>query len=290
MFPSAKAFNQNIGSWNITNTSRMADIFAYSGINTSNYDAILTAWNNAGYTNKNIGNAFLMTYCSAATARTTLTTAVSSGGKGWTISGDVLCGSEINLRGNGVGIVSGDITPSTTDHTDFGSVNVLSGTIVRTFTIENLGISALSISPLVNILGANANDFTITMYPSNSIAISGSTTFQITFDPSAGGIRTATLSIQNNDSDENPYTFAIQGTGGTCQTALILSSTNVPTDDITSGSIIKQAHATTGTITATNKITGTAKVTYRAGKSITLDAGFKADNGVVFKTEFGGCN
>jgi hypothetical protein len=72
-----------------------------------------------------------------------------------------------------------------------------------------------------------------------------------------------------------------------CATTLTLIST---TDDISSGTTTKEANATTGTITATNKISGTANVTYRAGKSITLDAGFKADNGTVFKTEFGGCN
>jgi hypothetical protein len=68
---------------------------------------------------------------------------------------------------------------------------------------------------------------------------------------------------------------------------VILQST---ADDYSTGTITKEANATTGTIEATNKVTGTANVIYRAGKSITLNAGFKADNGVVFKTEFGGCN
>ena len=40
-----------------------------------------------------------------------------------------------------------------------------------------------------------------------------SATFTVTFDPSATGLRTATISIANNDCDENPYDFAIQGTG-----------------------------------------------------------------------------
>jgi trimeric autotransporter adhesin len=75
--------------------------------------------------------------------------------------------------------------------------------------------------------------------------------------------------------------------GTPCSASLTLVST---TDDISSGTTTKEANATTGTITATNKISGTAKVTYRAGKSISLNAGFKADNGTVFKTEFGGCN
>ncbi len=72
-----------------------------------------------------------------------------------------------------------------------------------------------------------------------------------------------------------------------CGTIVILQST---ADDYSTGTTIKEANATTGTITATNKVTGTANVTYRAGKSITLNAGFKADNGTVFRTEFGGCN
>jgi len=38
-------------------------------------------------------------------------------------------------------------------------------------------------------------------------------TCTVTFDPSAEGVRTATISIANNDADENPYNFAIQGTG-----------------------------------------------------------------------------
>lgn len=72
---------------------------------------------------------------------------------------------------------------------------------------------------------------------------------------------------------------------GNSPSSLNLSSTNNPTDDISSGFINKSA---TNTITATNKITGTANVTYQA-KSIELNNGFKADNGVVFKAEVGGC-
>lgn len=62
-----------------------------------------------------------------------------------------------------------------------------------------------------------------------------------------------------------------------------------PTHDFSSGTTIKQASATNGSITATNKITNTANVTYQA-KNITLNNGFKADNGTVFKAEIGGCS
>ena len=125
-------------------------------------------------------------------------------------------GPEINLQGNLTSIVSADVTPATADHTDFGSTAVAGGTVARTFTIQNIGTGALNLtgsSPFVAISGTNAGDFSITAIPSSSIAASSSTTFEVTFDPSAVGARTATLTIANDDSNEGTYTFAIQGTG-----------------------------------------------------------------------------
>ncbi len=125
-------------------------------------------------------------------------------------------GPEINLQGNSTSIASGDATPATGDHTDFGSTAVAGGTVARTFTIQNTGTGALNLtgsSPFVAISGTNAGDFSITATPSSSIAASSSTTFEVTFDPSAVGARTATLTIANDDSNEGTYTFAIQGTG-----------------------------------------------------------------------------
>jgi hypothetical protein len=91
-------------------------------------------------------------------------------------------------------------------------MNATSGTVVRTFTIQNTGNATLNLSA-PTLSGANASDFAISSAPAGSVAANGSTTFQITFDPSAAGVRTATVSIGNDDSDEDPYTFAIQGTG-----------------------------------------------------------------------------
>ncbi|SOE21059.1 ELWxxDGT repeat-containing protein [Spirosomataceae bacterium TFI 002] len=123
---------------------------------------------------------------------------------------------EINVKGNGQDIADGDTSPRTADNTDFGSQSVSSGTIVKTFTIENTGTGALSLTGnpnKVTITGANAGDFTVTAQPTSPVAASGSTTFQVTFDPTATGLREATVSIANDDSDENPYTFAVRGTG-----------------------------------------------------------------------------
>jgi hypothetical protein len=113
--------------------------------------------------------------------------------------------NEIDIQGNGNSIVSGDTTPSITDWTDFDSTNS-----TRTFTIRNIGGSLLTVGA-ITISGLNASEFTVTTPPSATVAIGASTTFTVTFAPTALGIRTANISIVNNDLDENPYTFDIQG-------------------------------------------------------------------------------
>ncbi|MBJ7436417.1 MAG: choice-of-anchor D domain-containing protein [Acinetobacter sp.] len=121
----------------------------------------------------------------------------------------------IGVKGNSVSIANGDTTPALADHTDFGSVAAASGTVVRTFTIENTGRKALTLggTPKVAVSGTHAANFTLTTAPATTVAPNGTTTFQITFDPSATGARVATLSIANDDFDSNPFTFAITGTG-----------------------------------------------------------------------------
>ncbi len=117
---------------------------------------------------------------------------------------------EIDVVGNGVSITDGDVTPSTADFTDFGTTST---SVTRTFTVNNLGNFPLSLTgtPIVSITGTNAADFAVTTLPTSPVAVSGSTTFQITFTPSATGLRTAMVSIATNDANENPFDFAIQG-------------------------------------------------------------------------------
>ncbi len=124
---------------------------------------------------------------------------------------------EIDLQGNSLSIIDGDSVPSTADHTDFGSVDVSSGSVAHTFVVENTGTANLFLTgtTMVEISGANAADFTVTAAPSGwFVALGGGTeSFEITFDPSGEGLRSATVSIANDDSNENPYNFDIQGTG-----------------------------------------------------------------------------
>ncbi|GEM_PF-1809369 len=136
---------------------------------------------------------------------------------------------EIDIQGNNVSIADGDATPSAADHTDFGSADISTGSVDRIFTIANLGNLNLNLtgSPRVQITGANAADFSVTVQPASPVAPSGSTTFTVQFDPSAVGVRSATISIANDDADENPYNFAIQGTGMTTAKAFVFLANKI---------------------------------------------------------------
>ena len=114
----------------------------------------------------------------------------------------------------------------------------------------------------------------------------GATTASITV--TSAGSYSAICTVNGCPSlSSNIIGITVNGVCPPCPQTLTLQST---ADDFTTGVVIKETNATTGTITAINKITGTANVIYRAGKSISLEPGFVAENGTVFKTEFGGCN
>jgi hypothetical protein len=125
-------------------------------------------------------------------------------------------GAEIDVRGSGKLIVSGDHAPSVLDGTDFGNLNVANSQQSQTFTIENRGDAAITLggTPVITIIGPHASDFSVTSQPaSSSVAPGSNVTFTVRFDPSVRGLRSATVNIANNDLSENPYQFAVQGAG-----------------------------------------------------------------------------
>lgn len=118
---------------------------------------------------------------------------------------------EINILGNATTIVDGDTTPTTADWTVFPAMVIGSTTTTRTFTIQNTGTASLTISG-ISFSGTNASDYTVTIAPVSPVAAGGSTTFTVTYNALTLGTSNATLIINNSDSDEGVYDFAIQGT------------------------------------------------------------------------------
>ena len=74
----------------------------------------------------------------------------------------------------------------------------------KIFTIENTGTDDLTLDDLpVQITGPDAGQFSIDQQPSSSVSAQTGTTFTISFNPSSVGNKTASISIGNNDPDEN---------------------------------------------------------------------------------------
>ncbi|WP_169577890.1 choice-of-anchor D domain-containing protein [Salisaeta longa] len=113
---------------------------------------------------------------------------------------------------------------------DFGTVN-LGSTSERFFRITNTGDANLSLNglPEIQLSGTNAGDFSVSASPSSPVSPGGQTSFAVTFDPQAAGTRTATVTIPNNDPDEDPYTFEVTGTGNDPNTAPTASGSISPT-------------------------------------------------------------
>ena len=127
--------------------------------------------------------------------------------------------AEMNVKGNGVEIADGKTNPSIADFTNFGSADIDGDKVANTFTIHNSGNADLTLNgaPIIVLGGNHSSDFTVTDLPESTVSAGSITTFEVTFNPSATGTRWGTLSISNNDTDENPYTFSISGFGKTKQ-------------------------------------------------------------------------
>ena len=100
----------------------------------------------------------------------------------------------------------------------------------------------------------------------------GTATF--TFTDTTTGCKNTTSTLVVNNNSNSP-----------CNQVITLVS---PTDDIATGSVLKQSN---NNISAANRVTGTTTtVTYQSGTSVTLQPGFQAEAGTVFKAQIGGCN
>lgn len=114
---------------------------------------------------------------------------------------------EIDVSVAGVSLVDGVSTVPFVD-TQVGSTSPI------TVTISNTGLSNLNLTNGANhvqLSGTNANQWTIPAQPTHPIAPGQSVTFQLVFDPSSSGSKTATVTIHSDDPDEGTFTFTITG-------------------------------------------------------------------------------
>ncbi|WP_333694134.1 choice-of-anchor D domain-containing protein [Flavobacterium sp.] len=198
---------------------------------------------------------------------------------------------EINITGGGTSIVSG----ATGINDPFGLNNTLFATIAigasqtKDYVIANTGNAPLNltgIAPYVALSGDHASDFAVTVVPSNLINGGTDTTFQITFSPSAPGVRTAIVTIANDDADEGTYEFRIKGTGACPTLSYTVSPLSGPVGTqvtLTAASPLTGSTVTFGGVPATT-ITAVSATQW----VVTIPAG--AITGNVALTTPSGCN
>ena len=124
----------------------------------------------------------------------------------WSLTFELLPSAEINVVA-GSNLVDGAST------VDFGTLPPGSNSLTRSFTIQNLGATNL-MGIQVTKGGANSGDFALgTNGLPSSLAAGASATFAVTFTPSGGGARTASLQILSSDADEGVFDVALTGSG-----------------------------------------------------------------------------
>lgn len=102
---------------------------------------------------------------------------------------------------------------------DLGTLLPGTSSVPMSFTIRNVGFHPLT-GLAVTVDGANAADFAATAPLAASLAAGGTTTFTVTFTPSATGSRSAVLHIFSNDLDENPFDIQLSGLGASPEVAV----------------------------------------------------------------------
>ena len=106
----------------------------------------------------------------------------------------------------------GSSLTSSTSKISFGTARVGKGQISRTFTIKNIGNLNL-IGLAITKAGAHSKEYTITRLKRRMLSPEAAITFRVTFKAKAVGLRTASIRIDSNDRDENPFIINLAGEG-----------------------------------------------------------------------------
>ena len=112
----------------------------------------------------------------------------------------------------------------------FDLTTVGSSSVTQTFTIQNTGTIPLNGISIALAVTDNPDEFVISAPALSTLPINATTTFTVTFLPTASGARSASLRVASDDSDENPFTINLFGSD-TDITAAVLEPVAILSDN-----------------------------------------------------------
>jgi hypothetical protein len=173
---------------------------------------------------------------------------------------------EIELRQGSTVIASGG-------EYNFGNVNYLSSSADVTFSIFNFGLGNLALTGSSgNYIvkgGTNPGDFTVTQTSVFSpLSYNTNQGFNITFTPATSGLRSATITIGNNDPSEGTYTINLKGTGVKLNQTITFNA--LPVKTFGEAPFVLSATSTSGL--PISYTSGTPSVATVSGSTVTLVA------------------
>ncbi|MFK7969585.1 MAG: choice-of-anchor D domain-containing protein [Bacteroidia bacterium] len=175
----------------------------------------------------------------------------------------------IEIRGNATLIADGDNSPSTSDSTNYGSTGI-SLTRTVTYQIKNNGPTPLMLTGTSPVSITGSSEFTVSQPGALTLAPGATTSFNVTFTPTASTTSSATITVANNDCQREMFMFAIRAQGVTCGT---MAFTSTVVDEVCPG---------TGSITFNSPSGGVAPYMY------SIDGGSTYQTAPAFTSLLGG--
>ncbi|MGA2602632.1 MAG: choice-of-anchor D domain-containing protein [Verrucomicrobiia bacterium] len=129
---------------------------------------------------------------------------------------DDAAGSPTTVTLQGVGVAPAPAICLSSSSIDFGSVAVNVTGSVQSVTITNCGTAPLVISNIATTAG-NTGDFLVVSTPCTTISSGATCVVSLKFAPTAGGLRSATLSIISSNNILPPQLVSLSGMGALSQ-------------------------------------------------------------------------
>ncbi|MDZ4783161.1 MAG: dockerin type I domain-containing protein [Planctomycetia bacterium] len=122
---------------------------------------------------------------------------------------------DIDVLGSGGSILDGETETSLEAGTRLGEALAGEGRTNREFVIRNAGFGRLRFAgdPSVTVEGGEEGEFTVADLDVDYLDPGDSVAFVLSFAPAAVGMRSATVTVHTDDTDEGPFQFAVVGVG-----------------------------------------------------------------------------